>query len=707
MTDSIATYTSLRRSPKLTLLYMLGMGPLLYFMVFMQLGIYLSPSLTPFLDGSRVLSEMTMGDRMNCAVYWHVPFSGVSDRCDRFFEIYGINTHFDILMMVCAIGGLSAGGYLGWRLSRPSDRVHHIRGRQLLKDHDAEKALMIESGLEDSVDLKPLQVTDYWSIADRREVEHFLDIGGSGSGKSQLLVRLFAAAINRGDRLVLHDVKGDYVSYLPDAFLLSPTDGRSGIWDIAADLDTEIKAREFIQYLIPHAGKGEKIWVNAARSIATGYLVYLIKTKGRNWTWADAAVINTLTFKQLKAIMREYWREAHDYLMKESVTSQGFISELKAHLYVFTDIANGWSDRIEDRGDPETPRPKLSLTQWLTDPQPDQQVLILARNSEFSELSKAWISAAVHFMATLGTSPIINDDRHRRIWFGLDEFWALQKQDKITELIRLGRSKGLIVVIGAQSTLQLEEIYGEKVVGDWFNSFGTVIVSKHKLGVAADKTASMIGRRQIEKVSMSVSGQEGDMRSVSLANRGEMENTILAPQLHSLLGPFSGAPTGLKKLLGAPNRPFIRIIVLGYGEICPIVRIPILDIKKFQKPYEPARWLNPGEYEQADELAALPSPDQPSNPDQYSFEETLDADDEDPTVAMGHPEAAAMASQPIPMPAAVQTPIIPKKFLVLGRSKIRRGSLHKKLTEIAAAREGQTYGAAGSGPALDAEARGR
>ena len=601
MTDvSIDTSSDLSRSLGLTSVAMLFTISFFYLIVFVSAGLFVSPLVLPF-DGSLVIEGLNSADRVRCALSWHLPGSEYNLRCASYFQFNGAANYLNYIMLCSLLLGVFVGVVTGWKMTKPMQRIHHMRGAKLEIDVGAEAALSKLSSSEPSPHLTPLQITPYFQMSNFRECEHFMVVGGSGSGKTQLLTRLFGEALERGDRLVLHDVKGDFISYLPDAFLLSPTDKRSGIWDIAQDINTPPMAREFIAFLLPHSGK-EKIWVNAARSIATGYIVYLQKTKGTKWGWADLAQINTSNFAQLKKIMQDYWREASDFLQKDSVTTQGFISEVKANLYIFTDIANGWID-------PDGTRPRVSLRQWMMSPKENQQVLILARNAEFAELSSAWVSAAVHFMCTLGISPNLGESDTRRIWFGMDEFWAMQKQDKISELIRLGRSKGIIVVIGAQSSLQLEEIYGEKVVYDWFNNFGTIIIAKHKAGPAAEKMSMLIGKRTIEKISNSMSGRAGAAQSTSQSIRSEDELIILPSQLSDVLGRFEESLGFLGRLGGKTARPYLRMIVLGYKELVPIVRMQIRDIRKFREGYVPADYLEKQNYRAADELVLLEAPE--------------------------------------------------------------------------------------------------
>jgi Type IV secretion-system coupling protein DNA-binding domain len=78
------------------------------------------------------------------------------------------------------------------------------------------------------------------------------------------MLHLILPAIERGDGVMVLDVKGDMTATLPgDPLLIAPQDKRSLIWDVARDCRTKQDARELANRLIPDSQ--DPMWADAAR----------------------------------------------------------------------------------------------------------------------------------------------------------------------------------------------------------------------------------------------------------------------------------------------------------------------------------------------------------------------------------------------------------------------------------------------------------
>ena len=75
-------------------------------------------------------------------------------------------------------------------------------------------------------------------LSRKREVAHILLVGLPGGGKTVIINNVLQQILDRGDRAIIHDPKGDFSSWLPESesVLLGPWDARSVAWDIATDI---------------------------------------------------------------------------------------------------------------------------------------------------------------------------------------------------------------------------------------------------------------------------------------------------------------------------------------------------------------------------------------------------------------------------------------------------------------------------------------
>ena len=101
------------------------------------------------------------------------------------------------------------------------------------------------------------------------EVKHFKLIGATGTGKSTLIRELLHRALERGDRAVIVDPDGGYLSRFYRPFrgdvILNPFDARSARWDIFADIRSDYDVAQLARSLIPERGSDPQ-WPGSART---------------------------------------------------------------------------------------------------------------------------------------------------------------------------------------------------------------------------------------------------------------------------------------------------------------------------------------------------------------------------------------------------------------------------------------------------------
>lgn len=221
------------------------------------------------------------------------------------------------------IVGLLAGGLIFWMTLGDvaiATQDRHIRGRRRLQGEAARKAwVQAEGEGADGLHIHPALP----AITKDRETRHDLIIGSVGGGKTQTLLPYMRAARERGDRMLVFDLKGDFTPDFPsrpmphdgqqvevEDVIFAPWDSRSMAWAVAQDVDTLAAAREFAARMIPEAQGGSPFWSNAARQVLIANLVELQSTLPEKWGFSDLAKKLVRPIDELADAARIYFPEA-------------------------------------------------------------------------------------------------------------------------------------------------------------------------------------------------------------------------------------------------------------------------------------------------------------------------------------------------------------------------------------------------------------
>ena len=323
------------------------------------------------------------------------------------------------------------------RFDRPPARV--LRGRKLLTGAAALRAFAQTSKEESRLSGTGLEVLPGLTVSRERETRDWLFWGSVGAGKTQTMLHLILAAIERGDDVLVLDVKGDMTAKLPgEPLLVAPQDRRSLVWDVASDCRTKQDARELAARLIPKSD--DPIWSDAARDILVACVAALQATKPERWSWHDLHETATSDTDALLHFAKAYHRDAVRLLENpESRTTQSVLATFQAHMHVVAALGDAWRDGANGR---------FSVSQWLARPLFHRPV-ILQHDPRYPELSHAWIGGLLALLASAVGSPSLKESRERRIWIFADEFPQLPRLSHFSTFLDLGRSKA---VIGAQDT---------------------------------------------------------------------------------------------------------------------------------------------------------------------------------------------------------------------------------------------------------------
>jgi hypothetical protein len=506
--------------------------------------------------GARALA--TLGDRTS---QWHW------QRCESTLAQTQALSAFDLrywsLLLASAVTLAAAFGFaLAVRFDHPPARV--LRGRQLLTGAAARRAFVLSSRQESRLAGVGLELLPGLTVSRERETRHWLIWGSVGAGKTQTMLHLILAAIRRGDGVLVLDVKGDMTSGLPgEPLLIAPQDKRSLVWDIASDCHTKQDARELATRLIPSSQ--DPMWSDAARDILVACIATLQATRPEGWSWHDLHHIAASDADTLLRSAKAYHRDAVRLLENpESRTTQSVLATFQAHMHVVAALGDAWCEAANG---------SFSVSQWLERPLPYRPV-ILQHDPRYPRLSHAWIGGLLALLASAVGSPSLKESPQRRIWIFADEFPQLPRLSHFSTFLDLGRSKGVIAVIGVQDIAQLRATYGHDRADAWVGMIGTKIITRINAGRGAEEASLLIGDQGVERMERSETVAGADVRT-TYTTRRDIRRVVTAAEIATRLG---------------PRRDGIRVLMLGQGHDALELTVPYVTLTERRPGHVPAVW---------------------------------------------------------------------------------------------------------------------
>jgi hypothetical protein len=490
---------------------------------------------------------------------------GLSSRIDEFLELpwqlldtlQRIDLHMSLAIRAAAIvlasmiAGMTAHKLvLDRTLAQPS--VRHIKGPRLLSGRTAKSALLAAWHRRYGATERGIALAKGVSMPRQLETEHFLIAGGTGAGKTTVLQTMMNGVIERGDKMLALDVKGDVTARLPtrNAALLSLDDLRSRRWDLGLDVVSREDAEELAIELIPETS--DPSWSAGARRVIACLIGYLQDEYGhssRSWSWVELERLLMSPIEALYGTVLE--REPATAVFLD--TSQDETRKQAMSFYLVL-IANALPVVSACARMGTAKGPGLSFRQWVAgDKAP--QVLILRQSQRYPELSATVARLGLKFVADAAADRTSDADP-RPVWLMLDELPQIGKAAAVPRLAAIGRSAGIRLVITVQSPAQLREIYGAEGTQHLLDNLTTKIVGRISSGKTASETSEhWIGKRSVEYWQQTSRDGSGETRGErKTENIFVVEPEFLSDEL-GLSSSVAGAPV-------------VRGLVVGHGDAC-------------------------------------------------------------------------------------------------------------------------------------------
>lgn len=378
-----------------------------------------------------------------------------------------------------------------------------VKGRRPIFDLDARNSLrsMIKKTGKPVRD--GLWIAPHVQLTPTLESYNLLGLGTQGSGKTSHFRALIEQFARRGDRLFVHDVKGDMTAGLPvdDFILVAPHDARSWAYDIAADIRNSHHAHEFGKRTVDEDGD-DRMWGKGGGSI-TGDLTWglAMDQKGK-WTWGELADTLLVPGGQMKTRLEALGSINASQLIfgsedpEENRTTMSLLITIWiAATTIILPLAQAWEQVPPER--------RFSLRQWVGRKGKLPSIIILQRSSEYAYLSTALGGFLIDRLLGLAMSPDRNRNRADKLVLCLDELPELGLIERLPNALNVGRELGLVTIAGVQDIAHLVKVYGSELAEVLLARFRIKLVHQLDAGDTADRISALIGDRTVLRPSPS------------------------------------------------------------------------------------------------------------------------------------------------------------------------------------------------------------
>ena len=457
-----------------------------------------------------------------------------------------------------AIGG-SVGGLLGYgggrRLSRRNaEGPAYIRGATVVAAEDvaAQSARRQARGRDRRASLGVTIAGIPIPAAD--ETKHFKLIGTTGAGKSTAITELLSGALRRGDRAIIADPDGGYMSRFFDArrgdVILSPFEPGGAKWDLFGEIHAEYDIDQLALALIPDHEGQDRSWRGYARTLFTA-----VTSQARAAGVSDVKKLFELLIVTSKSELAmlvagtpaQPFFEEHNDRMLDSIRS------------VLTSTVGALQHVARQES------PPLSVKQWVRS---GSGVLFIPYRAGQIAALRSTVSAwmRIGIFEAMNRPAIDSADGRRedqKLWFVVDELDALGQIDGLKDALARLRKFGGRCVLGFQSVAQVSSTYGKGEAQTIVENCGNSLIlrcSASEHGGTSQFASRLIGQREVVQVSRSKSRSPTHfLPSITESERRHIEPAVMDSEIERLpdLAGFlklASCPDWLRVTLRLPER---------------------------------------------------------------------------------------------------------------------------------------------------------
>jgi len=426
----------------------------------------------------------------------------------------------------------------------------------------------------------------------------FLIRGEAGSGKTVLFDRLIKATIEKGHKVILHNIKGDELKKLSGYcpfYLIEPWNEKAGyainfLQLLARERETDRNAYilSFVNSFVKKS-KTDAFFTESAIEVLFALVKKVAEDNMRKedgklickaglqdivnlWTSFQATEAppakspddvssmvlakymkqNTGSLEKIKALLIEKNPTQADLIDPNNAkTSLCILATCTKTVKKFEVLAKFWGGKEKSKS--------LDLVSWLNNKK-DRPVILLSNSNLYTAEAEAYISAVINLLTMFVINP--EYEPSSEVHFMLDEFPQLSSIDlkQFLKLPDVGRGKKIRVKVALQRTSQIKEDFDYDS-----QSFASAFQNKVWARMATDDLESVrneLGKQKVaEYQATSNSNNQGISSSLRLVEK--LEDVINPNELQNELGPLAteqGEFIGCRILLKFAN---VRRVVIA------------------------------------------------------------------------------------------------------------------------------------------------
>ncbi|MCB1075788.1 MAG: type IV secretion system DNA-binding domain-containing protein [Simkania sp.] len=354
------------------------------------------------------------------------------------------------------------------------------------------------------------------------ETKHMLICGTTGAGKTNALRQLMIQIRRRGDRAIIVDTTGDFVSKFfreEKDILLNPYDARSEQWHPWCECDKDYDYEYLVNSLIPKNNHHQDdFFPEAGRAVILASLMKYKKEGNTN--------LEELVQDLLRKSIYEIYEDLKQTDARIYVDPQGEKTTVSIRATIANCIRH--FSLLKNTSSP------FSIRDWILSKQKTDEWLFLAcqtgQRKALNSLMTVWFSIALN--AIKQRSP---NQSNKKIWLIIDELHALQKLEYLEESLAELRKYGGAIVLATQNIAQLDKLYGHHGARIILDQCGTKVSFRQSDSEIAKRMSSLFGEHEFRETQEGLSYGAHEMRDgVNLSNIERTRPTISPTQIMNL-----------------------------------------------------------------------------------------------------------------------------------------------------------------------------
>lgn len=324
--------------------------------------------------------------------------------------------------------------------------------------------------------------------------------GATGTGKSSLLRGLLDQARALGEKALIYDPGGQFLSVYarPGDILLNPYDDRADHYQLMDEFSTKAEAMALATALLPKPKEESQKsnFTKGARSILAEVLWFVKNSPQPTMRNLYQWLMNTPHAELLKALAgtpaaRRLGDEAPE--------------QASAMLESVADAVEGWCEQMANLE--ERYEDPFSLRRWVREGEPGSFCFITRDVNEkdsMQHIMSCWLSLAAREVMAMGDS-----HGKRRLWIIVDELVDLDRLESLGTLLAQGRKHGAVTVLSTQNVPGVREIYGRDGTASMLDNLNIKFIMRATEAETAEWVSKSIGEREIERKNTTENSGQG------------------------------------------------------------------------------------------------------------------------------------------------------------------------------------------------------